>query len=755
MLTLLLAASILVFNEDDSNYIRDVPKEEFVRYFDSVCRGAVTHFFMCPNAMRSNVESKFLEPIWTALDEPGVDPKWGRAAKALHDKGIDPYAIWSARAREKGVSPWLTVRMNDIHGVDDPSFPSLCTLWRKHPELRRVPSYRGGDWAPYAFDYAHKEVRDRMVGFIGELLAKYDVDGLETDWLRFPWHLAPGREREDAHCLTELMREVRKLADAAAKRLGHPVRVGARVATNREDALALGTDAEAWAADRSIDWLVVCNFFSSVDPDCDYADWAKRIHAVNPDVTIVPGLDSGVRKEGLRSPRRLLTLPEYRGLCERLYAQGAPGVYIFNPFHFDEKSEIWSAILGGGLSPSAVAAGSRAYPTSYRDCAGDGMGGCAKTPRNLAEGDVTITLDIGRPLAAGTCDVLLGFAAETVDEGLLKHVTLNGATPLEVESVSKTDWLHEKSSAKSSFRLTFPPTAPIAGANAVRLPKTEGKLVVTACELELFPAKPALKSIVTAPHELDVLLKAGHVQGVCCSEKAIYLTHACGIEKLDWQGRHLKHADAPAHLGDCFFKDGRIYGAFVLRGAKKGEQPGMVRVWDEDLNVVAERKFDDIFGSVGILGDTIYLGITRPNGKPHPGLDLQLLDLSLNPKGRVTVDIGYSIAYGAQVISTDGKDLLVGVYGAGKDKGNPNRYNFTVLSPDLRVRRNLTFGCAEGLALVPPAVTGRTNPVFMVVKALNGNMKKWRQDPEKNPPQVRLDFYEYADGAFRPIGREN
>lgn len=49
----------------------------------------------------------------------------------------------------------------------------------------------------------------------------------------------------------------------------------------------------------------------------------------------------------------------------------------------------------------------------------------------------------------------------------------------------------------------------------------------------------------------------------------------------------------------------------------------------------------------------------------------------------------------------------MGVYGAGKDKGNPNRYNFTVLSPDLQVRKNLTFGCAEGLALVPPSVTGR------------------------------------------------
>ena len=81
---------IVVFNQDDSHFIRKLPAEKYVEYFDSVCQGVVTHFFMCPNAMRSNVDSKYLEPIWKALDEPRRKKGWAEAAKWLHDNGIDP-----------------------------------------------------------------------------------------------------------------------------------------------------------------------------------------------------------------------------------------------------------------------------------------------------------------------------------------------------------------------------------------------------------------------------------------------------------------------------------------------------------------------------------------------------------------------------------------------------------------------------------------------------------------------------------------
>ena len=269
--------------------------------------------------------------------------------------------------------------------------------------------------------------------------------------------------------------------------------------------------------------------------------------------------------------------------------------------------------------------------------------------------------------------------------------------------------------------------------------------VAVAAGVMLSANGDGLKAIETVPHELDVLVEAGHVQGVCCSEKAIYLTHARGIEKLDWSGRHLKHADAPAHLGDCCYHDGRIYGAFVLRGAKAGEKPGMVRVWDEELNVVAERRYDEIFGSIGILDGTAYVGITRANGKPHDGCEIRTLGLDLGEKARTTVDLGYPIAYGAQVITTDGKDLLVAVYGAKK------ACNFSILTPELKVKKTLAFRAAEGLAPVPKSISRRDAPVFMAVRALGGNMKKWRADPKGNPPRIRLEFYEYADGAFKDI----
>ena len=77
-----------------------------------------------------------------------------------------------------------------------------------------------------------------------------------------------------------------------------------------------------------------------------------------------------------------------------------------------------------------------------------------------------------------------------------------------------------------------------------------------------------MKPIFTVPHELDCLLKSGHIQGACCSEQGIYLSHQLGIDKIGWDGKLIKHVEAPAHLGDSAYADGKIYGAFVIRDKK-------------------------------------------------------------------------------------------------------------------------------------------------------------------------------------------
>ena len=46
---------------------------------------------------------------------------------------------------------------------------------------------------------------------------------------------------------------------------------------------------------------------------------------------------------------------------------------------------------------------------------------------------------------------------------------------------------------------------------------------------------PKMKAILTVPHEFDMLVKSGHIQGLACSEKGIYLSHQTGLAKIDWE----------------------------------------------------------------------------------------------------------------------------------------------------------------------------------------------------------------------------
>lgn len=352
---------LLIYNEDNSAYgcgykYGGPPTEdglrEYVRRIAS--GGAVTHFFMCPNAMCVNWDSSVMDPTWVAATRPGAKVLgWQLGVKAIHDAGIDMYAIWADEARRRSLSPWLSIRMNDVHCADDPDSGMHSSFWLDHPELRRVPFSDGKVWTDAALDYAHAEVRDYMKAFLAEAFGRYDIDGVELDWIRFTEHLTPGRERLLSRCLDEVMAEARRLADAATRRLGHRVSVGARVLSRPEDALARGTDFVKWVREGWIDWLVPCNFWGSVDFNLPYAEWARLVGEANQEVLVVPGCDSGAAENGRR---HCLSLAEYSVFADRMYRQGAGGLYLFNLFDLPKESGVWDAIVREGLPPEAVAA---------------------------------------------------------------------------------------------------------------------------------------------------------------------------------------------------------------------------------------------------------------------------------------------------------------------------------------------------------------------------------------------------------------
>ena len=256
-------------------------------------------------------------------------------------------------------------------------------------------------------------------------------------------------------------------------------------------------------------------------------------------------------------------------------------------------------------------------------------------------------------------------------------------------------------------------------------------------------AEPAkIKAVLTVPHEFDMLVRSGHIQGLACSEKGIYISHQEGLAKIGWDGKMVKHIETPRHLGGIACAGGRIYGAFIIREQQdmKDGKPGLVRIWDEDLNQVAEKAFPEPAGCVGVLGDTLYYAIGADK-KPHRECSVKRLGLDLEDRGNQTFDFGYKIKYGIQAMASDGKSLICANYG-GVSLVNPEFTAFrTIKAPKL----------SEGFALVPKSVSKREKPVFMTVRALGGNMQGWRKDPKNNPPRLRLDFYEFDGKRFTDI----
>lgn len=326
-------ATWLIVNEDNDHYFKCdsacMTEKSLVEYIDYVCQGPVTHFFMCPSGQRASFDSKTWEPIWKGMNDPdgsgAVSNIWCVNAKRLHDLGLDPYAVWIRRCRERRVAPWLSMRMNDTHGMNVRNFFRGTTFCRTRSDLWINPD--GKTRYDYCLDFAKKDVRDYTMAHFRELVERYDVDGVEMDWMRMGRNLRYGHEKEDGHFLTEFMAEARKSLDEIGSRRGRRIALGVR--TCRDPDLAwekMGMAVADWAKAGLVD-LVVPHSFWAADPGIAVGKWIQRIGAANPSVRVVPGIDFITLRNGKETA---MTPGMYRWVAEKFYSEGAGGVYLFN-----------------------------------------------------------------------------------------------------------------------------------------------------------------------------------------------------------------------------------------------------------------------------------------------------------------------------------------------------------------------------------------------------------------------------------------
>ena len=333
----------ILYNSDGHNaFLHCYPPEspDFVRrHVDEVLNTQVDTFLVCPNVgMRFSYPSQVGQMIgqgatpeeYTAIQAIAYDPnsKWSIERsivnlRLLVEAGYDPIGLMVDRAREKKIEAFITFRMNDSHGIWNPELYELYALsfitdfWLDHPEWRT--SFPTG-----AMNFAIPEVRERRLAELTECCERFDIDGLELDFLRHPDFFPPGEGPENIEVMTAFVRSVREMTERVGNERGRPLLLTARVHDTLSKCKAVGLDPVTWAKEGLIDFLTPSQelFTQEESPIAEFKDVIKNI-PIYGDIQVVWNIDGNV-----------VPLPphDYQRVAKKHFQAGADGIYLFNFF---------------------------------------------------------------------------------------------------------------------------------------------------------------------------------------------------------------------------------------------------------------------------------------------------------------------------------------------------------------------------------------------------------------------------------------
>lgn len=292
--------------------------------------------FYCPHSSAFGwFTTRKTHDFMTAQLRPSEDDVYNAAAD-FAAKGTDALEMATAYCRRRGLEIFVSVRMNDTH--DNRGFhlpgPHFSLFKQQHPEcLMGTVTNRPRYCAWTAVDFAHEAVRDHVRRFVREFLEGYDVDGIEYDFLR---HLqlfktvANGADatQSELDLMTELMRDLRTIAEEVGRRRGKPFLVAVRVPDSVGYCRAVGIDIERWVHESIVDIVIGAGYFQC-NPWHVMADVVHRNGG-----KFYASLDEA-RNAEMRAPLGLLpgrakSPAFFRAREAAAMAEGVDGVYLFN-----------------------------------------------------------------------------------------------------------------------------------------------------------------------------------------------------------------------------------------------------------------------------------------------------------------------------------------------------------------------------------------------------------------------------------------
>lgn len=252
-------------------------------------------------------------------------------AHRLEQKGTDLLRATLSRARHDGMETMITLRMNDLHFADTALHCPVAysDWWLKHPQYWTHDDTQGWHSAG-AYDFAHKEVRQRKLAIIKEQLSKYGdiLDVYLLDYMRFFCYFKTGEGQNHTAEMTQFMQQIRQLVDNESRRRHHKILLAARVAPTLKDNLRNGLDVKEWLKDGLLDFISIGEH-TRIDPNMPIRQLKKDLGSLL-NIPLYASNDCVVYAEN-----EPVTEGMMRGFCSAALSKGADGIYLFNYFFND------------------------------------------------------------------------------------------------------------------------------------------------------------------------------------------------------------------------------------------------------------------------------------------------------------------------------------------------------------------------------------------------------------------------------------
>ncbi len=281
----------------------------------------------------------------------------------LIQAGTQPLAVLIDQCHRRGMECLAGIRVNDNHGHVSvkQGVGAGARFLLDHPEWQLK------DFPPGAYyklstplDFTFPQVRDYVVSVAGELLDRFNVDGLELCF-RDHQYFPAGKGRQSQPLMTEMVRRIHDLLARKSSR-GKKLLLGARVYQTLEECREMGLDVPAWISGKLVGYVSPSDVMYS-DLNAPYDEFAGLCRAS--ECLMYPGM---LPWSSIRMRRRLagqpMSIEQQRAMARNFYGAGADGISSYNHFVPLQWAPFYPAMLQDFTElrdPERVARGRRHY----------------------------------------------------------------------------------------------------------------------------------------------------------------------------------------------------------------------------------------------------------------------------------------------------------------------------------------------------------------------------------------------------------